>query len=110
ITDRLLNFTIGLMDHDPRSDNEPMDRPFTMCATHGAMGDVSAVNISCDIQQDARERLLFVAAKVDGYFHLYEVQVFNETSEVNIALGKPAYMSSLYASTKLASSGNDGNY
>ena len=48
-----------------------------MCATHGAMGNVSAVNISCDIQQDPRGRFLFVAANVDGYFHLYEVEVFN---------------------------------
>ena len=31
-------------------------------------------------------------------------------SEVNIALGKPAYMSSWHASTNVASSGNDGNH
>ena len=38
-----------------------------MCATHGAMGNVSAVNISCEVQQVARGRFLFVAANVDGY-------------------------------------------
>ena len=48
-----------------------------MCATHGAMGNVRTVNISCEIQQDARGRFLFVAANVDGYFHLAEVEVFN---------------------------------
>ena len=48
-----------------------------MCATHDAMGNVSAVNISCEMQPDAPGRFLFVAANVDGFFHLAEVEVFN---------------------------------
>ena len=45
--------------------------------------------------------------RLDPPFALWSVV---RMSEVNIALGKTAYMSSSYASNFVASHGNDGNY
>ncbi|KAI0238665.1 hypothetical protein LSAT2_010604, partial [Lamellibrachia satsuma] len=76
--DRLLNFTIGLTDHDPAIDNGPLNYPFLKCATHGAMGDVRTVNLTCESPLYARRRYLFVAASVSDYFNLAEVEVFDD--------------------------------
>ena len=75
--DRLLNFTIGLTDHHPTIGNGPLNYPFLKCATHGAMGDVPTVNLTCESPLYARRRYLFVVATVSDYFNLAEVEVFD---------------------------------
>ena len=75
--DRVLNFTIGLTDQDPRIGNGPLNYPFLKCATHGAMGDVRTVNLTCESPLYARRRYLFMAANVTNYFHVAEVEVFD---------------------------------
>ena len=85
---RLINFTIGLANQQPTSD--PLASPFRLCATHGRLVGSNpqcvqdspvpvpgaSVTLSCTPTY-ARGRYLFIAAHVDTYFHLSEVQVFD---------------------------------
>ena len=75
--DWLGNFTIGLTDHDPTSGNGPLNNPFLKCATHGSIGGVRTVSLTCESPLYARGRYLFVAATVYDYFDLAEVEVFD---------------------------------
>ena len=73
---RLLNFTVGLTDQDPRTGNGPLKSPFLKCATHGGIGAGETVSVTCTPPLYARRRYLFVAAKMDRYFHMREIEVF----------------------------------
>ena len=54
----------------------PLKSQFVTCATHGPVGRGLTVNLTCEKSRDVRGRYLFVAANVDRYFHLAEVEVF----------------------------------
>ena len=85
---RLINFTIGLANQQPTTD--PLASPFRLCATHGRLVGSNpqcvqdspvpvpgaSVTLRCTSTY-ARGRYLFIAAHVDTYFHLSEVQVFD---------------------------------
>jgi len=85
---RLINFTIGLTDQLPTT--YPLASSFQLCATHGGLvgsnpqcegdGPVpvpgASVTLSCTPTY-ARGRYLFIAAHVQTFFHLSEVQVYD---------------------------------
>ena len=85
---RLINFTIGLANQQPTTN--PLASPFQLCATHGRLVGSNpqcvqdspvplpgaSVTLRCTPTY-ARGRYLFIAAHVDTYFHLSEVQVFD---------------------------------
>ena len=68
------NFTVGMTDIEPRIGNDPLNSAFVKFGSHGALGDGG--RIALNTTQDVQGRYLFVAATVDGYFHLREVEVF----------------------------------
>ena len=85
---RLKNFTIGLTDLHPYPNLDPLKSPFQLCTTHGALGNEScdsgsqhipgtAASLTCAALLYAWGRYLFIAANVDTYFHLTEVEVFD---------------------------------
>ena len=86
---RLRNFTVGLTDTRPGKNNYPLKAPFLLCATHGKVGargcnktsrlTGASVTLPCDTPMYAWGRYLFVEARVDRYFHLAEVEVFDGT-------------------------------
>ena len=73
IVDRLHGFTIGMTDRDPRTNHWPLNSPFLECATHGAVGRGQSVELTCKLPLYTWGRYLFVAANVEGYFHLVEI-------------------------------------
>ncbi|KAI0229490.1 hypothetical protein LSAT2_020086, partial [Lamellibrachia satsuma] len=80
LTDKLINFTVGLTDQNLATFSGSIsDLPFLKCATHGTLGRAQSVSLSCEHSRYARRRFLFVAAKVNGFFHVSEVEVFDES-------------------------------
>ncbi|KAI0235811.1 hypothetical protein LSAT2_013678 [Lamellibrachia satsuma] len=67
-----------MTDHDPRPNHWPLDSPFLKCAAHGAVGRGQSVDVTCTLPLYAWGRYLFVAANVNGYFHLFEIEVFDD--------------------------------
>ena len=69
---------MGLTDQDLRTANGPISEvPFLKCATHGRLEQVQTVSLTCEHPRYARRRYLFVAANVNDFFNLNEVEVFD---------------------------------
>ena len=72
---------MGVTDNDPRINKNPVASPFLLCAQHGRMLDGESISLNCTHPLYARRRFLFIAANVDGVFHLTEVEVFAGMSD-----------------------------
>ena len=90
ISEKCINsFTVVLTETRPDKNNYPLKAPFLLCATHGEVGKRgcdktsrltgASVTLPCDTPMYAWGRYLFVEARVDAYFHLAEVEVFDGT-------------------------------
>ena len=75
---RLRSFSVGLTDYDPRTNDGPLNSPFQICATHNdLLAVLEAISLKCAATLYAWGRYLFVAASVNEYFHLGEVEVYD---------------------------------
>ncbi len=74
IVGHLLNITVGLTTSDPRI-NRPLNSPFWKCATYDKPKKGVPIDLKCD-EPLHEGRYLFVAATVNNYFCLNEVEVY----------------------------------
>ncbi|KAI0219914.1 hypothetical protein LSAT2_028559 [Lamellibrachia satsuma] len=82
LTGDLRSFIVGLTDQDPRTGNGPLNSPFLTCATHGGIGTGETVNLTCTPPLCARRRYLFMAANVNEFFYVTEIEVFEATKPI----------------------------